>query len=112
MNYDNNLLYVLMDQKYCTKPNCTTCGCFPFRKAARALGDQLFVSMMELDEIVVLSHMNGLNVAYLAFWCTSDIVKRNALIAHWPNVFHRLSLDNKYQFLGSLLTPAFTEFIS
>lgn len=54
MNYDNNLFYFLMDQKYCTKPNCTTCGCFPFRKAARALGDQLFVSMMELDEIVVL----------------------------------------------------------
>ena len=67
MNYDNNLFYVLMDRSIAQNQTVLTCGCFPFRKAARALGDQLFVSMMELDEIVVLSHMNGLNVAYLAF---------------------------------------------
>lgn len=110
MNDDKNRFYILLKQNYCVKPNCTTCGCLPFRKAAQALGDQLFVSMMELGEAVVLSHADGLDAAYLAFCCIPDIVKRNALITHWPNIFHRLSLDKKYVFYGSLLTPIFKEF--
>jgi hypothetical protein len=112
MNYNNNLFYVILCQNYCTKPNCTTCGCLPFRKAAQALGAQLFESMMALDETAVLSHADGLNAVYLAFCCIPDIVKRNVLIDHWPNIFRFLSLDNQYEFLGSLLTPVFTEFIS
>ena len=69
MNDDKNRFYILLKQNYCVKPNCTTCGCLPFRKAAKALGGQLFVSMMELDETVILSHADGLNAVYLAFCC-------------------------------------------
>lgn len=110
MNADKNPFYVLLGKNYCVNPDCTTCGCLPFRNAVQELGEQQLLSMMELDENTILSFSHGLDAVYLAFCCIPDIAKRNALISHWPNVFRKLSLDKRYMFHGSLLTPVFKEF--
>lgn len=108
----DNAFLDLLEKDYCTQMYCTTCGCMDFRRTAKDLGDELFISMMALPEETLKSCNNYIESVNIAIRCIPDVAKRVQLLKHWPTVFKELEFSSYNGFRFPVTSGVFKEFLT
>lgn len=107
----NNEFIQLLEENHCANWGCTTCRNMPFRRSVYALGERFYESMIELDEAEVLQYNNILEYVNIGIYCIPNLVHRQNLAEHWPNIHHLISVGTKQSQVSIMMRSVFTEFI-